>query len=261
MSTENGNWALQQGLSSGVLSRVSGLASVDSRLPTPDSRLRNQKVAEEFASLLLLEVMKAMRATLSGEGLFADDSSSRDMYTSLADTEVTRALAKGDRLGLGKFILQGMMKSQGLATGDRLQGPTDRFLLSSPLFPVSLGEISSAFGLRPDPLERDERFHAGVDIAAPVGSPVKAVAAGSVIFSGWAEGYGNLVTIDHGDGMTTRYAHTGTNLVAAGQPVAAGQEIALVGTSGRSTGPHLHFEVRKKGEPINPQSFLSRGRS
>jgi murein DD-endopeptidase MepM/ murein hydrolase activator NlpD len=163
--------------------------------------------------------------------------------------EMTRALAKRDGMGLAKFMEQGLDRIVGQAASQDVSRP-----------PVD-GEVSSGFGLRPDPLEGDERFHSGVDIAAPVGSPIKAVAAGTVVFSGRADGYGNLVAIDHGNGLVTRYAHIQANLVSPGQRVVAGQEIALVGTSGRSTGPHLHFEVRKEGKPVNPQSFLSQGQS
>ncbi|MBI3304559.1 MAG: peptidoglycan DD-metalloendopeptidase family protein [Deltaproteobacteria bacterium] len=264
MTTDIGNFVLPD-------SRLRGL---DSELRTPNSELPNRQVAEEFASLLLLEVMKAMRATLSGESLGGDESSSHDMYTSLADTEVTRALAKRDGIGLAKFILRGMGeeaqdtegRGQQTAPLPLLFAPRSSLRRGSsigyaPLFPVPTGEVSSGFGPRPDPLEGDERFHSGMDIAAPAGSPIKAVAAGSVVFSGRADGYGNLVVIDHGDGLVTRYAHTGASLVSTGQQVAAGQEIALVGTSGRSTGPHLHFEVHKEGEPIDPELFLSRHRS
>jgi murein DD-endopeptidase MepM/ murein hydrolase activator NlpD len=99
-------------------------------------------------------------------------------------------------------------------------------------------------------------FHRGVDIAAPAGAPISAAANGRVVFSGWAAGYGNLVEIDHGDGWVTRYGHNSTNLVAAGDIVAAGQQIASVGQTGRATGDHLHFEVRHDGKPISPKVFL-----
>ena len=118
------------------------------------------------------------------------------------------------------------------------------------------GAVSSNFGLRRDPIGGATRFHDGIDIAAPTGSPVKAAAAGKVIFSGNVPGYGNLVELDHADGFITRYGHNSINLVAVGEEVRSGQLIALVGSTGRSTGPHLHFAVRKAGEPVNPSVFL-----
>jgi murein DD-endopeptidase MepM/ murein hydrolase activator NlpD len=211
-----------------------------------DSALRNQRVAEEFAALLLFEVMKAMRATLPEGSLLTSGSGAHGTYSSLVDTEVTRALAKRDDMGLKEFVARALENDL-----ERVPQLEERH---APLE----GVISSAFGLRRDPLVGDERFHAGVDIAAPLGTPVKAMAEGRVVFSGWAEGYGNLVTIEHENGLTTRYAHLGANLVSVGQRVVAGQEIALVGTSGRSTGPHLHFEVHRAGEPVDPLPFLSR---
>jgi murein DD-endopeptidase MepM/ murein hydrolase activator NlpD len=116
--------------------------------------------------------------------------------------------------------------------------------------------VSSQFGLRVDPFRGEERLHRGVDIAAPAGSPIRAAAAGKVVYSGWAEGYGNLITIDHGNGLTTRYAHNVANLVSVGQQVQTRQTVALVGSTGRSTAPHLHFEVLRQGESLDPLSML-----
>jgi len=206
---------------------------------TAEEAEQKHRVAEEFATLLLFEVIKAMRATIPHGGLFEEDSLPHDIYTTLADMEVARAMAKREGMGLGRFVERAL----------EAYGRT-------PIQPVS-GAVSSSFGPRPDPLEGEEHFHKGLDIAAPAGSPVKAVAAGRVVFSGRAEGFGNLVTLDHGDGLMTRYAHNGANLVSVGERVAAGQEIALVGTSGRSTGPHLHFEVLRGGQPIDPMSAIS----
>lgn len=112
--------------------------------------------------------------------------------------------------------------------------------------------LSSRFGLRDDPLGRHSRFHAGVDIPARVGAAVRAVRAGRVVFAGWAGGYGNLVVIDHGAQVRTRYGHLERALVEAGDRVGAGTQIGNVGSTGRSTGPHLHYEVRIAGVAIDP---------
>ncbi|MDW8027692.1 MAG: peptidoglycan DD-metalloendopeptidase family protein [Armatimonadota bacterium] len=114
------------------------------------------------------------------------------------------------------------------------------------------GKIVSGFGYRFHPIFRRVKFHYGIDISAPYGTPIRAVADGVVIFSGWRRAYGNTVIIDHGDGLATLYAHCSRLLVNEGEVVKQGQVIALVGSTGLSTGPHLHFEVRRYGEPINP---------
>jgi murein DD-endopeptidase MepM/ murein hydrolase activator NlpD len=118
--------------------------------------------------------------------------------------------------------------------------------------PVRDGRISSLFGIREDPFGGDMRFHAGIDIAAPVGTPVRPVAAGRVIFSGSYQGFGRIVAIQHGKHMSSLYAHFDDLRVAVGQFVHRDTVLGVVGSSGRATAPHLHFEVRVAGVPIDP---------
>ena len=120
------------------------------------------------------------------------------------------------------------------------------------------GAVTSKYGLRVSPLSMGMSKHRGMDVAAPEGTPIYAAAAGTVTHAGWKGGYGRVVIIDHGGGLTTRYAHTWKLHVRAGQYVAAGQLIAGVGMTGRATGPHLHFEVRVQGKPVNPHWALKR---
>jgi len=122
--------------------------------------------------------------------------------------------------------------------------------------PVRKGFISSYFGERQDPFTGHEAFHKGVDIAGPAGSEVVAVAAGVVTWSGDRTGYGSLVEVSHGNGFVTRYAHNSRTLVNVGQMVSRGQAVALVGSTGRSTGPHVHFEVLRNGRQVNPMTFI-----
>lgn len=112
--------------------------------------------------------------------------------------------------------------------------------------------LTSSFGLRKDPFTGQVRQHNGVDLAAPSGTPVSACAAGSVTFSGWKPGYGNTVIIHHENGLDSLYGHLLHPLVQAGDQVAAHTQIASVGSNGRSTGPHLHFELRRNGKPLDP---------
>jgi murein DD-endopeptidase MepM/ murein hydrolase activator NlpD len=124
------------------------------------------------------------------------------------------------------------------------------------LMPVAGGVVTSGFGTRRDPITGRPAFHEGVDIPAPTGTPILAAGGGTVSYSGWRGGYGNVVFIDHGFGLQTRYAHNSQNLVAAGERVERGQVIAYVGSTGRSLSPHLHYEVLRNGSPTDPVPFL-----
>jgi murein DD-endopeptidase MepM/ murein hydrolase activator NlpD len=122
--------------------------------------------------------------------------------------------------------------------------------------PVAEGHISSYFGERQDPFDGTEAWHRGVDFAGALGSQVLSVAAGVITKSEPHTGYGNLIEINHGNGFMTRYAHNSRSLVRVGDMVVRGQPIALMGSTGRSTGPHVHFEVLRNGQQINPLSFV-----
>ncbi|MEM0981917.1 MAG: peptidoglycan DD-metalloendopeptidase family protein [Cyanobacteria bacterium P01_H01_bin.58] len=123
------------------------------------------------------------------------------------------------------------------------------------IYPVN-GRLTSGFGQRRHPILGTSRFHAGVDFGASQGTTIRAADSGKVIFSGWYGGYGRAVVIDHGGGITTLYAHASRLYVNVGQAVSQGQAIAAVGSTGLSTGPHLHFEVRQNGNPVNPMPYL-----
>jgi len=122
--------------------------------------------------------------------------------------------------------------------------------------PVTQGWISSYFGQRTDPFTGHLAYHKGLDFAGPAGSQVVAVASGVVTYAKERFGYGKTVEINHGNGYVTRYAHNQRLLVTAGDTIQKGQAISLIGSTGRSTGPHLHFEVLKQGRPVDPMSFV-----
>jgi murein DD-endopeptidase MepM/ murein hydrolase activator NlpD len=124
--------------------------------------------------------------------------------------------------------------------------------------PVLQGWISSHFGYRADPFTGRNAYHAGIDFAGPAGSQVVAVASGVVTYSNDRFGYGRTVEINHGNGYVTRYGHNQKVLVQVGDTVQKGQPIALIGSTGRSTGPHLHFEVLKQGRAVDPMTFVQR---
>jgi murein DD-endopeptidase MepM/ murein hydrolase activator NlpD len=124
--------------------------------------------------------------------------------------------------------------------------------------PVVDGYISSYFGERADPFDGHDAIHKGVDFAGERGAAVVAVAAGVVTANEYRQGYGNLIEINHGNGLVTRYGHNQRGMVAVGQTVTRGQTVALMGSTGRSTGPHVHFEVLKDGRQVNPLNFIGR---
>lgn len=124
------------------------------------------------------------------------------------------------------------------------------------VYPVMGPRKSSGYGLRVHPIRGFSTNHKGIDLAAPVGASIRAMSKGLVIFADPYAGYGNLVVIDHGKGVTTHYAHCDKLTVHTGQTVETGQMIAEVGSTGMSTGPHLHLEVRIKGQPLNPEGFF-----
>jgi murein DD-endopeptidase MepM/ murein hydrolase activator NlpD len=118
------------------------------------------------------------------------------------------------------------------------------------------GRISSGYGYRTHPIFRVRKMHTGIDIAAASGTAIKAAASGTVVFSGRWGGYGNCVIVDHGGGLATLYGHCSRIAVKKGQAVEQGETVGYVGSTGLSTGPHLHFEVRKNGRPVNPKPYL-----
>ena len=141
----------------------------------------------------------------------------------------------------------------GLFTAGFYTGP---FVRPSGL-PVHASNVSSSFGTRWHPLLGGYRFHAGVDLVAPTGTQILATSPGVITEAGWCGGYGFCVTVDHGDGYHTLYGHLSRVDVSAGERVASGQRVGLVGSTGQSTGPHLHYEVRFNGRPVDPRPYLS----
>lgn len=141
-------------------------------------------------------------------------------------------------------VLNGLSASPARPAGGAMQWPV-------------AGEITSRFGERKNPMGAGDDFHPGLDIAAPEGTPIGASAPGRVVAAGPDAGYGNLIVVDNGNGVTTRYGHCSQIYARIGEMVAAGQTIGAVGSTGRSTGPHLHFEVRVGDKPVDPTGFLA----
>ncbi len=213
-----------------------------------------KSVAKEMESLFAFEMIKAMRQTTLAS---SENSFGKDVYMSMFDMEIARLFAEKG-LGLQDMLIKGFNSHIDPPSFSSISaGSEPLFPKIRPSFLPVAGEISSSFGMRKHPIYGDYRFHHGVDISAPEGTPVYSAMSGRVIFSGEEAGYGNVVVVDHGNGYITKYAHNRVNLVKEGDYVDAAAVIAEVGSTGASTGPHLHFEVRYDGKSIDPINVLA----
>jgi len=222
------------------------------------------KAAREFEAYFVREMLTSMRASAKvlGDGLL--DSSASDTWTEQLDAQVAENISRGEGLGLAAMIrdsvngVRGKAEYGALSRSLRVEAPSvdggRRAGWSWPL--QDQGAISSEFGSRRDPMSGDHRHHSGLDVAAPEGTPILAAASGRVTHAGPMGSYGQLVEINHGDGIVTRYAHQSAISVAVGQEIAAGEPVGAVGSTGKSTGPHLHLEVRRDGVAVDPLDFL-----
>ena len=207
--------------------------------------LRLDSVGARLAELSGIKPQEFLFNEIPGQGgalstLPAQDISLSEFSNQIQ--ELSRALDdRSDKLGALESLLM----------EDRLK----KKMVPS-VMPIDAKWYSSGFGFRIDPFSGRRVFHEGVDFMAEVGTPVVAAAGGVVVYSDRHPEYGNMIDVDHGNDFVTRYAHASKRLVKVGQVVVRGQKIAEVGSTGRSTGPHLHFEVRHRGLPQNPSRFL-----
>jgi murein DD-endopeptidase MepM/ murein hydrolase activator NlpD len=215
-----------------------------------ESRLRD--AARSLESMLLRQIIDAAGVFTGGES--PGSAVRKDLFSNaLAD-----AVARSGGLGLADQIARSLGAGGdpgSPAPPSPLPGPAPRAALPAATAPVD-GRPTSAFGRRTDPFTGLPALHRGVDYGAAEGTPIVAAAPGRVVSAGPRGGYGNAVEIDHGGGLVTLYAHASELSVVAGESVQAGQEIARVGETGRATGPHLHFEARLGGRPVDPSKVL-----
>ena len=233
------------------------------------------KDKKQQAALAALNLRLEHRiASLQGEQAPAEDASAGTGGVSSGPADVV-ADDSGDStpapFDLRRFLAKLGVRPAGeggpfIPAGSMRHGGADpaamRILRSLPLkAPLNHYVVASPFGVRADPINEHQAFHTGVDLDAPYRSPVYNTAPGVVVFAGWAGAYGRMVEIDHGHGIHTRYCHLNRITVTVGEHLRRRVRIGLLGSTGRSTGPHVHYEVRVNGVPEDPERFLQAGRS
>ena len=233
-------------------------ASADAK--TSGAATASKQLEAFFLRRLLSEARPA-----GGAGL--DAGFAGDTFKGMLDEAIADKMAGAGGVGLAKMFTKQLGGTTEVAAPHAPQGPIDRTLgpasdvpelRDAPrlMMPVSNARATSGYGVRHDPIQHKDIPHPGFDLAATTGTEVDAAAAGTVTHAGPAGTYGNLVTIRHPAGYETRYAHLSAVDVKEGDTIAAGTRIGAVGTTGYSTGPHLHFEVRHDGNPIDPAPLL-----
>jgi murein DD-endopeptidase MepM/ murein hydrolase activator NlpD len=197
-------------------------------------------LASEVSALYGLKSDPILTASNEQNFQTAQVTSSLDQLYALKNSALTGAATLGISMGLTRTV----------TTADWM-----RLNAAPNLWPVE-GQVTGSFGERIDPFNGEGAFHSGVDISSSFGTPVIAPADGTVVFADFLGGYGRAIMIDHGHGITTRFGHLANFAVIAGQRIQRGDTIGYVGLSGRSTGPHLHYEVRINDTPVNPHKYL-----
>ncbi|MEE8574414.1 MAG: peptidoglycan DD-metalloendopeptidase family protein [Thermodesulfobacteriota bacterium] len=239
-----------------------------------------EKAAGEFESIFIYEMLKTGRKGVMKSDLMGD-SKGEEIYTSMLDQEYANIMSEGQGMGLKSTLIK---EFEGYVTGQRNSGltsvggatdVTDAGAVNPAavsaysttttergadfMLPVQ-GRISSEYGVREDPFGTAKHdFHKGLDIAAPAGTFVFPTMAGTVTFSGVKPGYGNVVEVKHDNGYVSLYAHNKENFVKVGDTITTATKISTVGSTGRATGAHLHFELKVEGYAVNPKDLLDFG--
>jgi murein DD-endopeptidase MepM/ murein hydrolase activator NlpD len=224
------------------------VATIEAELEGTRLQLQQQEQAQDEARSQLGSLADERRNLVSLAGMRR-----RSVATEVAEMEDLSAAEEASLEGLileRERELESQQRAAGIAGGGDHSGAAGTFS-----WPVT-GTITSPFGWRSNPFGGAPEFHQGLDIAAPTGTTVTAAAGGTVIMAQWYGGYGNYILIDHGGGYSTGYGHLSAIYVTTGQSVQRGQAIGAVGSTGQSTGPHLHFEVRIAGKPVDPAPRL-----
>ena len=201
-----------------------------------------------FAALAITAAPAAANETAAAAQMTGAIDAAAATGNSATDSEFGELFADWQAIDSGK--------KRANAAGQLVAGYRGKAVSIPSLMPLEGSRMTSSYGMRNHPILQQRRNHNGVDLAAPNGTPVYATADGLVGMAQWYSSYGNYVQIEHGGEMQTRYAHLSSYVVADGERVRKGQLIGYVGSTGRSTGPHLHYEVRVGGEPVDPRPYM-----
>jgi murein DD-endopeptidase MepM/ murein hydrolase activator NlpD len=231
-------------------------------------RAKVKQFAHDFEALLMTQMLKQMRQSMLTDEDESQGYGSATM-TDTIDSELGSALARTGGVGIAAIMTRALDRQQGAAPASSAGTGTPAVSPATPAVAIAhsasaapdvttpAGVVTSGFGWRADPLTGQTRFHTGTDIRLAYGQDVHAAAGGRVSFAGEQGGYGQTVVIDHGNGVQTRYAHLSGYAVRAGDPVDSGQVLGRSGNSGRTTGPHLHFEVLRDGRAVDPSALTA----
>ena len=218
---------------------------------SPDETHNEQKVGSRWMRAISVKWLIPLLCVLIifGVGIFTN----HHQITSASSISTTeQEPVKQEPIKQGPIQHNGIGQAQDV---ESIAKKVAKLAITPSIWPTS-GEVTSSFGWRSSPWGGGSELHPGMDIANSIGTPIFATADGVVEQSGWSGGYGNIVQIDHGNGIETIYGHNSSLLVSAGQSVKKGQIISYMGSTGRSTGPHVHYEVRVNGTAVDPIRFM-----
>ena len=229
-------------------------AAVERMRNLGDDPVKLREAAQQFEAMVLNEIMKPL---MENTGML-DGGVGSDVARGMFHQALIEKVAEGGGVGLADSVVRSLGQTRGVQAYAPVASPAGRF--AWPLPGVGEGSVGSGFGMRSDPFTHEQRMHKGLDLSAPTGTPVHPLRGGTVVFAGERGGYGNVIYVDHGNGVQTRYGHLHEIDVQEGDRVDIDHPMGSVGSTGRYTGPPQHLEVRRDGDAVDPRPLLERGR-
>jgi murein DD-endopeptidase MepM/ murein hydrolase activator NlpD len=244
---------------------ISPSSRLENRLKTAqrsdgvDQKNELKKSAQDFEAIFIAQMLKVMRETIEESGLMDGEGYGKAIYTDMFDQEIALNMARQGTFGIADSLYENLSTldkgthdspaNEPAVVPASSQGTVHE--ISELHLPIQ-APVSSGFGIRTDPFSQRLSFHKGLDLAAPEGTDVMAALPGKVISTGYESGYGNTVLLEHSGGLRTRYGHLNSINVKAGDILTSENVLGKVGSTGKSTGPHLHFEVIRMGKQVDP---------